>query len=350
MQSVMSSSTLVPNARQRGTRSVATELVIQDSVIAFPFHWQVPAATEKAAYESVCTAPKPLGFEYIAFPWATLIDGLRGDAACIGLLLMALRNINELPRKATRRVTVAQHIHAMQFVELFKCCGITDVFWPHATHQQLTIEGIALHPFPLFPAQTPDVAPPNEIKGPCKYLANFIGAYNPGLYLTNVRQVIFDDPNEAGDLLIIRREAWHFDRAVYEEQIKGIPVEDQKLLSERRQAEEYLAAIKDSWFTLCPTGSGPNSIRIYEALALGCIPIILTKTLRLSGRLALWEKATLIEEDSAAGYLRVISRARAMSNVERQRMIVAGAELYAYVGPASYARLIGANFRIMEEA
>lgn len=331
-------------------RAAQMDLVRRDGLVAFPYYWQVPAATEKAAYESIVALLHPPPFEYFGFPWASVIDGLRGDSAITATILMALRRACESPAGTRKRVTVAQHIHAMQFVELFQACGMTDVFWSHATHQQHEIEGIRLHPFPLFPAQTPDATPVGDLNRPRRYLANFIGAYNPKLYLTNVREVIFNDPNETGDLLVIKRELWHFDRAVYVEQMHGRPATDEQVRREREEAKEYLDTILQSWFTLCPTGSGPNSIRIYEALALGSIPIILTKTLRLPGSLALWEKATLIEEDSQDGYQRAISRARAMSNVERQRMIIAGAELYAYVGPASYAGLIGANFRILEEA
>ena len=36
-----------------------------------------------------------------------------------------------------------------------------------------------------------------------------------------------------------------------------------------------------SIYCLCPSGSGPNSIRFWEALAVGSIPILLSDTLDL---------------------------------------------------------------------
>jgi hypothetical protein len=45
-----------------------------------------------------------------------------------------------------------------------------------------------------------------------------------------------------------------------------------------------------SKFTLCPSGSGPNSIRFWEALACGSIPILLSDTLQLPYH-ELWDKA-----------------------------------------------------------
>jgi hypothetical protein len=252
---------------------------------------------------------------------------------------MALKRACAIPARSSRRVTVAQHIYALQFVDLFKTCGITDVFWPHATHQQHEIDGIRLHPFPLFPAQTPEAAPA-DLERPRRYLANFVGAYDPALYLTNVREVIFNDSNAGGDLLIIKRDAWHFGRAVYEEQIKGVPAGDEQLLMERRHADEYLRAIKDSWFTLCPSGSGPNTIRIFESLCLGTIPVILTRDLRLPGPQRLWAKAAIIEDDSSAGYSRALETARAMDSQSRRQMLESGAELLQKVCPRAFCRLM----------
>jgi hypothetical protein len=320
-----------------------TRLLQQGQVMAFPHYWQVPAATEKAAWEAVRSTAETLPFEYWAFPWATVIDGLRGEAITTWPVLTALRHAIETrprPAPSVRRVTVAQHIHALQFIELFQAAGITDLFWSHATHGQPVVGGIRLHAFPLFPAQTPNLMPPAEPVSHRKYLANFIGAYNPKVYLTNVREVIFNDPNEHGDLLIIKRDAWHFDRAVYDEQVKGLAPDLRRLRLEQQMTDEYLAAIRDSWFTLCPSGSGPNSIRIFESLCLGSIPIILTRDLRLPGAAKLWSEAALIAEDSAQGYVDSINRARAMPNSERMERACSGARLLSTVMPIKYAELM----------
>lgn len=328
-------------------------LKITSGVVAFPYFWQAPAATENAAFEA---AIKANGISentlFVGYPWATLIDALRRRSTRLPVLLSGLEQVAEA-LKAThlpnRRVTVAQHIHARQFISLFKALGITDLFWSHAIESEKEAEGIVLHPFPLFPAQAPFAVSNEQRLAPRRYLANFIGAYNPGLYLSNVRQVIFDNKGKESDLCIIKREAWHFDRAVYVEQMHGQPATDEQARREREEAQEYLDAIRQSWFTLCPTGSGPNSIRIFEALALGSIPIVLTKSLRLPGPRVLWEKSVLFEEDSEAGYRRAIARARAMSNVEMQHKIIASAELFAYVAPENYARLIAGNYTNLEE-
>lgn len=328
-------------------------LKITNAVVAFPYFWQVPAATEKAAFEAVIrengVAENTL---FIGYPWASLIDALCRRSTRLPVLLNGLEQLAEAV-KAThlpgRRVTVVQHIHARQFISLFKALGITDIFWSHAIESEREAESIALHPFPLFPAQAPVAVSILQRLTPRNYLANFIGAYNPKVYLSNVRQVIFDDEGREDDLLIIKRDAWHFDRAVYVEQMHDRVATDEQARRECEDAKEYLNAISQSWFTLCPTGSGPNSIRIFEALSLGSIPIVLSKSLRLPGTRVLWEKAALFEEDSEAGYRRAIAKARAMSSVEMQHMIIAGAELFTYVAPENYAGLIAGSFRNLEK-
>ncbi len=315
-------------------------LLSRDRLIAFPHYWQLPAATEKAAFESIQLHLHELNFDYFGFPWATVIDGLRSDAATVWPILMALRKARSSVQGCYKRVTVAQHIHAMQFIDLFKACGITDIFWSHARYDQTELQGIKLHPFPLFPAQTQGVVPSSDINTSRRYLANFVGAYNPKVYLSNVRDIIFSDQNIHGDLLIIKRDKWHFDRTVYEEQIAGCQVDKKQLDLEAQRAKEYINTIQDSWFTLCPTGSGPNSIRLYESLCLGSIPIILTKKLRLPGDISLWKRAVLIEEDSESGYLRALTQAREMGLEKRILMLKAGIELFNFVNPQNYGKLI----------
>ncbi|MGD9921502.1 MAG: exostosin family protein [Pseudorhodoplanes sp.] len=318
---------------------------VAGSVIGYPRHWQVPAATEKSAYEALARRPGLPDFVYLGFPWATVIDGLRNDAAPTRELLRALDGIHGSlgAIQARRRVTVAQHIHADKFIELFRACGVTDLFWTHARADRPEIGGIAVHPFPLFPAQTPDGPEKGDLHRPRRYLANFIGAYNPKVYLTDVREHVFRDAGTAPDLLIIRREAWHFERAVYAEQMKGIAPDAARLALEAQHKEEYLQAMRDSTFTLCPSGSGPNSIRIGEALALGSIPIILTRDLALPGDLALWEGTCLIEEDSVTGYRQALARARAMPDAEVRQRQQATLDLFAMIGPGAYGELITAR-------
>lgn len=311
-------------------------------VISYPHHWQFPAITEKTAYEAILTHSCQISFEYLGIPWATIIDGLRSKAVSTWELLRVLNQIAAQPRKSgIRRATVAQHIHADKYIDLYLSCHVTDLFWSHATSETREISGIRIHPFPLFPAQTPNGPDPaDNIHRQRSYLANFIGAYNPKVYLTDVRENIFKDAGSAGDLLIIKRDTWHFNRTVYSEQMKGLSPDAAKLALEDQHKKEYLHAIRDSAFTLCPTGSGPNSIRIGEALALASIPVILTRDLALPGPASLWQEACVFEEDSAAGYRRALSYIRNMPVANLRAMQLATQKLFARVGPHAWDQLM----------
>ncbi|MEL6827045.1 MAG: exostosin family protein [Pseudomonadota bacterium] len=310
-----------------------------DNLIAVPRHWQRPAATEEAAYNSILRRASELDLQYYGVPWATVIDGIHERSPKAHDILFALRNVHQdEPTCHTKRCTVAQHIRALEYIYLFEAIGITDLFWSHATNDLTEFHGMRIHPFPLFPAQASSyqVSETSEKR----HLANFVGAFNPKIYLSNVREIIFGDTGTAEDLLIIKRERWHFDRAVYDEQIHGSSASDHQLEIEEQMKQEYVDAIKQSWFTLCPTGSGPNSIRIFESLMLGSIPIILTNRLNLPGPHKLWRDSCIIEEDSELGYRRALDVARDMSLDAKTKMLNCGKALATFIDPVNYANII----------
>lgn len=316
------------------------KLTVSQNVVGFPYFWQVPAATEKTAYESMIRLDADNDFVYIGVPWATIIDGVRGRSKKAWEILHFLSKINTLLSDDKRkRVTVCQHIHGYQFINLFTAVGITDLLWTHATIDSPMLEGVKIHPFPLFPAQAPS-RPQKYVGAEKTYFCNFIGAFNPNVYLTNVRELIFEDMGAREDEIIIKRDGWHFNRAVYDEQIGNQKADISTISREDHDKKEYLDAIRNSWFTLCPSGSGPNSIRIYECLNLESIPLILTKDLRLPGSQSLWEKSAIIESDSEEGYRNAMKRARATSEEERKNMLMKGRLLAQKVGPKSYAKII----------
>lgn len=310
------------------------------SVSAYSKHWQRPAATEETAFLQFRAGSDPVNYDYLGYAWATLMDGLKQRTSdsrdILQALLLAQQTHDGDPSR--RRATVAQHIRAINYFDLFQALGITDVFWSHAVHSYQTSKGIRIHPFPLFPAQAPDYVGSHVAEK--RHLANFVGAYNPKIYLSNVREVIFGDEGNFGDLHIVKRDRWHFDRAVYEEQISGQTASIDQLNAEEKMKRDYLDAIRQSWFTLCPTGSGPNSIRIFESLALGSIPIVLSRELKLVGPQDLWDRAAIVEEDSADGYRRAIQRARTLSEAERVEMMSAGKTLFEKVGPDAFGDII----------
>ncbi|WP_169517111.1 exostosin domain-containing protein [Azohydromonas australica] len=245
--------------------------------------------------------PDPL-LQILCFPWATLVDlKHKGQHQRAQPLLEALHWAP--PRITLRRATVMQHIWAKDMLEHLQALGVTDVYWSHAVREEPTWSGgIRVHPFPLYPVCCgPDIdpadTPPLEQR---PYLYSFIGAYEPDLYLSKARQWIFELPSRP-NAHTLRRHEWHYQGPVYREQIHGDTEPDEAKVARQLKEQEYRQILEKSIFSLCPSGSGPNSIRLWESLGLGAIPVILSDRLALPGEYSEWRAAAVFVRESRTG-------------------------------------------------
>lgn len=304
------------------------------NIIAYPHGWQYPAITEQHAYERVCESlPDAPHVVYIGFPWATVIDFLQtGQYDKAQPYIEALKQIPS--NNAFVKITVAQHIFAARFIELFESVGITDLFWSHAQNNMHRLHTVRIHPFPLFPVRcldSPDYAPkPFHDR---KYLYSFIGAYDPVHYLSEARLWISKLP-QSDDALVRVTKEWHFNSTVYDKQIWSNPVTPEKQAQLDSDAASYRNLLADTVFSLCPSGSGPNSIRLWESLGLGCIPVIIADTLHLPGERSEWEEAAIFirEEEAAISALPVMLQSAANNYSALQKYALAGRKLWKKYG------------------
>jgi hypothetical protein len=243
--------------------------------------WQRPNATEAYAADKLAGAEG-----YLAYPWASWIDLARDRPPPAAPL--AAGASNEL------LATVGQHIEMLQHAALLRRCGVTDLFWSHATTGLHHHQGLRIHPFPLYPVRCAShPAPAGGIPlAQRRLLYSFQGVYRPELYLTPVRQWILALPPRA-DARLESRSEWHFEQQVYREQVHGQSADAARHATLAQEASAYAETLQQSVFALCPSGSGPNSIRLWEALGYGAIPVILADTLTLPGDAALWQQAAL---------------------------------------------------------
>ncbi len=256
--------------------------------------WQQPNNTEGTAWEMIQAQFEQAPGAYHPFPWASWIDGVDRR-----LLPPAppVRTEQQSPR-----ATVCQHIRALEHLPIFQAAGITDLFWSHCVSTQYHGEGIRLHPFPLFPVRCSDQPlssrPLPAAQRPLLY--SYIGFHQPVLYGRDTRLWLMELPAR-DDVLISARQEWHFEQQVYRQQVHGKHPDPLCLQKRRQEGREYALALQQSCFALCPSGAGPNSIRLWEALGFGAIPVILSDKLRLPGPMDLWRQAALfIEEDQVA--------------------------------------------------
>jgi hypothetical protein len=275
-----------------------SEVELKSSLVVYNRDWQFPAITEQYAYEQLkffqshCSEAV-----YVAFPWATLIDILNTQGNQAATNLKASLNVLVASQNQKKMITVCQHIKMLKFQTLFNEAGITDVFWSHATKDQNTFPDfphIRIHPFPLYPVQS---ANQRSIVGDRKYLFSFVGARSNQWYLTQSRSLIIDLLGSDTRGLVIGRDQWHYNKIVYDHQIKGVADKKEELVC-KSATEEFQSILNDSIFSLCPSGTGPNSIRLWESIGYGSIPVILADTYLPPGDPALWQLAAVFCEET----------------------------------------------------
>jgi len=256
--------------------------------------WQFPAITEKCAKDAVWQSiPATDSCVYLAFPWATLIDLIdhKGDHSALSEALdSAIKNL----RPGARVVTVCQHIRMLMHRNLFEKAGVTDIFWSHTSRGQRVWPGkrpISLRPFPLYPVQVPRIENfyDDEVR---PHLFSFVGAAANNWYLSEVRswiiRLLADDPRG----IVIGRDNWHYNKIVYDHQIAKREKSAEKLV-DQAASDQFRDLLRASTFALCPSGSGPNSIRLWEAIGAGSIPVILADSYAPPGDAALWQEAAV---------------------------------------------------------
>ena len=259
--------------------------------------WQYPAATERQAFENhLATAvgsnldpANRLVHTYLALPWATYIDKKHLPDEVVRLCGPRLAGLAALARQlgfALRVHTVCQQIHWRRLADTFCQIGITDLHLSHAEHSiDPRREGwpFKVHSWPLF---APNIEVPERRAGLLvgkavadkRYLASFIGAHMPH-YRSDVRLQLAEAAQAAArsDILVDLGKEWHFNKLVYQEQVQHKPLAEADAQQVAAAAQRYNEVLSDSVFSLCPEGAGPNTLRIWESLAVGAIPVVIAK-------------------------------------------------------------------------
>jgi hypothetical protein len=323
--------------RSPKTSIATTHTADNHAFTAFDQAWQYPAITEQHAYRRLrrLWSPTSTSFCYVGFPWATAIDHLQCNTPEGPKWL---ERIQELAKKLScdrRNVTVCQHVLLKRFLPLLAECGITDIFWSHTTKADAhnrSDSGIALHPFPLFPVQLIRNSTSIAAK---RVLFSFLGAQTDRHYLTPARTWIFRHLATHPVGHVKQRDQWHYHEVVYKTQIFRSDSAKQSVSAEDQAAAEFRDVLLHSVFSLCPSGSGPNSIRLWESLGAGAIPVIISDTLALPGPAALWEEAAVFcpetEEAIKALPVQLATMAEDAELLERKRLAMR--QLWMQYGP-----------------
>ncbi|MBZ4023561.1 hypothetical protein CKO11_13950 [Rhodobacter sp. TJ_12] len=292
---------------------------ISNAIVAYDRNWQFPAITEQHAFErmaeDLALRETDGSVIYLAFPWATLIDNLlhnKKNPERTAFFRQKLLSLKPRLAGAQSVITTCQHIHMLRFQELFDEMGVTDIFWSHAVQDQPALPkfpGIALHAFPLYPVQAKDLWKAPAI--PKKHLYSFVGAKANQYYLTESRNIIIDDLSKTHTGFITGNDTWHYNKVVYDHQVRGLAKTADNLV-DNDASKNFQKILRESVFSLCPSGTGPNSIRLWESIGLGSIPVILADNLALPGNPALWKEAAVFCKEDKASILELPDRLKAI--------------------------------------
>tara|TARA_B110000037_G_scaffold186209_1_gene216076 strand:- start:492 stop:1445 length:954 start_codon:yes stop_codon:yes gene_type:complete len=269
--------------------------ICDDLIIKYKLFWQYPVITEKVVFNQ-----QKDNNNYIGVPWATIIDKKIN-------IRNFLRELISKIDKSKEYITFCQHIHFRKIIPILHYLNIKTLYSSHKIKTENKINKINIKPCVLYAVNIEDKTRNdifkfinnnnnNTIDDKYKILNerkdiyySFIGSYNPKCYLTKIRHDILRMKHHKKSY-VKPTNGWHFENLVYQEQVKNKKVNEEQKLNHNNKTLIYNTVLLRSRYSLCPSGSGPNSIRLWESLAVGSIPILLADTLELPKH-KLWDKA-----------------------------------------------------------
>jgi hypothetical protein len=285
--------------------------------------WQVPACTEGYAAKMLlrdCEAGEPssnkYGDLYFAYPWATVIDR-RCIENAIADYISWISN-SEVLQKGRRIHTVCQSIHWDRILPVAKAIGITDIHISHCTNRSAGTAdefGINVHSFPLIAAcyfnlelkilEIPKVKQLSKRKWLIGFNGNHMSHYRSDIRLKLERQFQYSKPTDSYFQL---DRKWFFNDIIYDYQISDKAVPDSLQRELDSKVLNFRSQLEDTVFSLCPEGAGPNTLRFWESLAAGAIPVVFESDwIPPKGKLKIADVALVVPRryfDSTFDYIR----------------------------------------------
>lgn len=264
-----------------------------------PFHWQQPCRTELAAYnlhkslesESIFDQRKKVVNTYIGIPWASFFDKGYYLGEVVNTLKLRIQDYKKLVKEngySLRVHTVCQSIHWKRHLDHIAHIGVTDL---HASHYSEVLSrfenpyfyNIKMHSWHLYAVNVEDenrsrniiIEEDRQVDNPL--LAAFKGAHMLH-YLSDVRLLLKSAEKKdkyRDDVVVEVDDEWHFNKEVFGRQAGALKIADSPTPVTNNDVHTYNDLLCRSTFSLCPEGAGINTIRLWESLAVGAIPVII---------------------------------------------------------------------------
>ncbi len=219
-----------------------------------------PVPTELFAYEVLKKNPIKKKVNYLVIPWWVLVRK---------------KKLHMVPRiRLNGGFTICQRRNYELILPILKKIGIDTLFATHAKENHV-YEGIKILPFPHLAVNGVPPAAHKDV------LYSFVGYENN----EPIRRELFQIP-VLENCIIIERKNWYF---VPQEKEIGLNVlfryaigpKYWVLRSMEEEKKEYQDILARTRFSLCPRGTGANTIRFWESLQAGAIPVVISDDMTL---------------------------------------------------------------------
>ena len=229
--------------------------------------WWPGSGTEADAWRAhgLLRGPQRQGEQlhlYLGLPWATFVESDRLPEALLqahGSRVAALRQALQPFGLALTVHSVCEHRRWRELVGAIEAAGVDTLWLSHAPGGQENVGGLRLRAWHRRPfgGDDPSQRPQLVVKPPGRrpFLASFQGELAPEA--EGLRETL------AG---LHHEHRWHVELA------SPTPAGTAR---EGESWERYDRILSDSVFRLCPPGWGPNGDGLWDALAVGAIPVLL---------------------------------------------------------------------------
>jgi len=189
---------------------------------------------------------------YIAVPWAQILNSHWLNYPNKRPAEHYFRQLSRYKVQQTNNFTVCQHDSYMLLELYYKHLNITKVFTPLRDNTEKNIKDIQLIPIPFTNSFNFDLHKKRDI------LFSFVGSHTTHPLRERMKSRI------VGNNIIYRNE-YHVTSEIFSNKYNKI-----------KQEDEYKQILQRSLFSLCPRGSSCSSVRFWESLHAGSIPILIS--------------------------------------------------------------------------
>lgn len=195
---------------------------------------------------------KDTDLNYIAVPWTQILNSHWLDYPNKQPKEYYFRTLSKIKTEQKDNFTVCQHDSYLALENYYKHLNITKVFTPLRDKTERQIPGVEFIPIPFTCSFNFDTSQNRDI------LFSFVGtsASHP------IRERMKVRINGEG---IIYREQYHVcTEMFFKDEVK------------KKEEQEYQNFLQRSKFSLCPRGSSCSSVRFWESIHAGSIPVLIS--------------------------------------------------------------------------